>query len=285
MRISKAFSLTKPGIAILLDLVAVTTFVLGLKNMSLAWKVLPLVVAGTFASFSSSLANNFFDMDIDGKMTRTRWRSSFKSGKYYISSIILLLAGSVAISILFLNLATTVWILCGFLSYSVLYTVALKRRTTWNIVIGGVAGSFPALAGWSAVNSPYSLVSVFVAVMVFLWTPTHFWTLAIKYKEDYASAKIPMLPSVKDEKFTVNAILVNTIVLVAFSFSPFLLRIQFPLLYYLLLVPTSIFLVARVAMLEYGRMEIKKVSFKAFLASNYYLSVFLVILMLTVVRL
>ncbi|MEM0135186.1 MAG: heme o synthase [Thermoplasmatales archaeon] len=284
MSISKAFSLTKPGIAVLLDLVALTTFILGLKDASLAWKVVPLLAAGTLASFSSSLANNFIDADIDGKMSRTRWRASFRNRGLYISSILILLTSSLLISLMFLNVATTVWILCGFLSYSVLYTVALKRRTPWNIVIGGIAGSFPALAGWSSVNSPYSLVSIFVATIVFLWTPTHFWTLAIKYRDDYSSANIPMLPSVRDESFTVRAILLNTVILIAFSFSPLILGIQFPPFYYFLLIPISAYLIARVTVLEFRRREIKEVSFKAFLASNYYLSIFLFILMLTAVR-
>ncbi|MEM1996037.1 MAG: heme o synthase [Thermoplasmatales archaeon] len=284
MNISKAFSLTKPGIAVLIDLVALTTFILGLKDASMAWKVIPLLASGTLASFSSSLCNNFFDADIDGKMSRTRWRSAFINRKLYISSILILLISSLLISLIFLNLATTVWILCGFLSYSILYTVILKRRTQWNIVIGGIAGSFPALAGWSSVNSPYSLVSIFVAVIVFLWTPTHFWTLAIKYRDDYSSANIPMLPSVRDESFTVRAIILNTVVLIAFSFSPLILGIRFPSLYYLLLIPISAYLIARVIMLEFRKRELKEVSFKAFLASNYYLSFFLFILVLTAVR-
>ncbi|MGC8645427.1 MAG: heme o synthase [Thermoplasmata archaeon] len=284
MKIARAIKLAKPGIALLLDLVAATTFLLGLRNFSVAWKIVPLIAAGTLASFSSSLANNLFDRDIDGKMERTRWRTSFSNAAYYVVAIASLLLVSLYISLEFLNVATAVWIMAGFLSYSILYTVALKRRTSWNIVIGGIAGSFPALAGWSSVNTPFSPVSIFVAAIVFIWTPTHFWTLAIKYKEDYKKAGIPMLPSVKDERFTVNAVLINTSILVAFSFSPMFLKIQFPMLYYILLVPVSVYLLARVVLLEYARGNVRFLSMKAFLASNYYLTALLIVLMLTVVR-
>jgi len=284
MNFTDKIKLAKPGIAVLLDLVAVTTFLLGLKNISLLWKVFPLLISGTMASFASSLANNYFDRDIDGKMERTKWRASFKGGIYLPLSVISLLAFSLVISMVFLNLFTTIWILGGFLSYSFLYTVALKRRTSWNIVIGGIAGSFPALAGWSSVNTPISPVSIFVAAMVFLWTPTHFWTLAMKYKDDYRKVGIPMLPSIREEKFVVNVILVNTVVLVAFSFLPVFLRIQFPVLYYILLIPASIYLLARVTFLLLPRGNRAARSFKAFLASNYYLSIFLAILILTTLR-
>ena len=280
-KFGKVFSLTKPGIAILLNLVAVTTFSLGLKSVSELWKVVPLLVSGTLASFSSSLANNFIDRDIDTRMGRTRWRASIGNRAGYILSIPLLLGISLTISLIYLNIPTTLWIFGGFLSYSLLYTVLLKRRTSWNIVIGGVAGSFPALAGWSSVNSPISMISFFVAVIVFLWTPTHFWTLALKYKEDYIEADIPMLPAVKNEKYTVNAILINTTVLVAFSFLPVFINMGFPVFYDLLLIPLSAYLIWRVLSLRFKNgKSLLASSLKAFLASNYYLSALLSILIL-----
>ncbi|MEM0136226.1 MAG: heme o synthase [Thermoplasmatales archaeon] len=280
-KFGKAFNLTKPGIAILLDLVAVATFALGLTNLSVLWKVLPLLVSGTLASFSSSLANNFIDRDIDRKMGRTKWRSSIGSTMGYLVAIPVMLGVSLTVSLIFLNVATTLWIFAGFLSYSFLYTLILKRRTSWNIVIGGIAGSFPALAGWSAVNTPISLVSIFVAVIVFLWTPTHFWTLALKYKDDYKSAKIPMLPAVKDERYTINAIIINTFILIAFSFLPLAINMGFPILYDILLAPVSLYFILKVVTLR-SRIgsSLLSSSLRAFLASNYYLSAFLGILIL-----
>lgn len=277
--LSRLFNLTKPGIALLLDLVAVSTFALGLKSTSEVWKIIPLLASGTLASFSSSLANNFIDRDIDSRMRRTKWRSTIGSSIGYILSIPILLAASLSISLLFLNAATTIWIFCGFLSYTVLYTLILKRRTSWNIVIGGIAGSFPALAGWSSVNSPYSEISIFVALVVFLWTPTHFWTLALKYRDDYKEAGIPMLPAVRDERFTINTIIVNTVILISFSLLPVVMHFSFPLLYYALVIPLSAYFLLRVVSLKFreGKMLLAS-SLKAFLASNYYLAAFLAIL-------
>lgn len=280
-KFGKVFSLTKPGIAVLLDLVAVTTFALGLKSVSELWKVVPLLVSGTLASFSSSLANNFIDRDIDTRMGRTRWRAAIGNKTGYILSIPLLLGISLTVSLIYLNIPTTLWIFGGFISYSLLYTVLLKRRTSWNIVIGGIAGSFPALAGWSSVNSSISMISFFVAVIVFLWTPTHFWTLALKYKDDYREANIPMLPAVKNEKYTVNAIFINTLILVAFSFLPVFINMGFPVFYDLLLIPLSAYLIWRVLSIRFKNgKSLLASSLKAFLASNYYLSALLSILIL-----
>ncbi len=278
-RFGSAFRLTKPGIAVLLDLVAVTTFFLALKNFTLIWKIVPLLVSGTLASFSSSLANNYFDRDVDSKMNRTMWRISSSSYLGYLVSIPVLLVSSLLISLVFLNVITTVWIFLGFLSYSVLYTVVLKRKTSWNIVIGGIAGSFPALAGWSAVGSPWSWASVFVAVVVFLWTPPHFWSLAIKYRDDYRSAGIPMLPSVTNERRAIDAVVGSTALLIAFSLIPLLINIGLPILYRYLLIPFSIYLISRVAILKFGRrggMESRAI--KTFLSTNYYLTAILAIL-------
>lgn len=278
-RFGSAFRLTKPGIAVLLDLVAVTTFFLALKNFNLVWKIIPLLVAGTLASFSSSLANNFFDRDVDSKMNRTRWRTSSSSSLGYLISIPALLVAGLTVSLIYLNAVTTIWIFLGFLSYSVLYTIVLKRRTSWNIVIGGIAGSFPALAGWSAVGGPISLASIFVATVVFLWTPPHFWSLAIKYRDDYRAAGIPMLPAVTDERKTIDAVVISTILLIAFSLLPLVVNVGLPILYRYLLIPFSVYLIARVAILRFsrkGKIEVRAI--KTFLSTNYYLTAMLLIL-------
>ena len=283
-KFGRIFNLTKPGIAVLLDLVAVATFALGLRSLSDLWKIVPLLLSGTLASFSSSLANNLIDRDIDTRMGRTKWRTSVGSKLGYLVSIPLLLGVSLSISFIFLNAVTTVWIFSGFLSYALLYTVVLKRRTTWNIVIGGIAGSFPALAGWSSVNSAYSIVSIFVAAIVFLWTPTHFWTLAMKYKDDYRQANIPMLPAVKDERYTINAIIVNTLILVAFSLMPMVVNMGFPVLYNVLVIPVSAYFLLRVISLRVKKgSTLLTSSLKAFLASNYYLTAFLAILVVVAI--
>ncbi len=265
--------LTKPGIALLLDLVALTTFSMGLRNLDLIWKVGPLLFAGTAASFSSSLLNNFIDMDIDNRMKRTSWRSKYANNRAYILSISLLLLSSMIITVIFLNVITAVWIISGFLSYSILYTLILKRNTQWNIVIGGIAGSFPALAGWSSVNTPISFASLFVAIIVFLWTPTHFWSLAIKYRDDYSKAGVPMMPSMVPEKRAVQYILANTIVLGALSMTPIFFDFGFPSTYKFVIIPLTIYLLYEVSVLYPKRgKELAKSAIKAFLASNWYLT-------------
>lgn len=276
---SNAFKLTKPGIAVLLDLVAATTFFMGIRDISLIWKIVPLLAAGTLASFSSSLANNYFDRDLDSRMKRTNWRISAGTNVGYLISIPVLLASSLAITLLFLNYATAVWIFLGFLSYSFLYTMILKRRTTMNIVIGGIAGSFPALAGWSAISTPISWASIFIAAIVFLWTPVHFWSLALKYKDDYKGAGIPMLPAVVDESKSVMAIIISTIILITFSFIPVFVNVGLPALYKYALIPVSAYLIFRVILLKAKRNRNLEVSaLKAFLSSNYYLTAILLIL-------
>lgn len=277
----EAFKLAKPGIALLLNLVAVTTFFLGIESISSLWKIAPLLFAGTFASFSSSLTNNYLDRDIDSKMSRTAWRANIGSNSIYLLSITGLLIASLSVSQIFLNTATTVWIFLGYLSYSFLYTVVLKRRTRWNIVLGGIAGSFPALAGWSAVNTSISPVSIFVAMLVFVWTPTHFWTLAMKYKNDYKRVGVPMMPSVTSEPRAVNLIIANTVILLIFSMLPIFFDFGFPTLYDYLVIPVSAYLLVRILMMKSKTgNDLVKSSLKAFLASNYYLTSLMFVLII-----
>lgn len=277
------FKLLKPGITLLLDLVAVSTFFLGIDNRSLIWKLLPLLISGTLASFSSSLLNNYLDRDIDIKMRRTLWRSEFSWNFYYILSIFAMLTISLLISYFYINMVTTLWILLGFLSYSILYTLILKKNTSWNIVIGGIAGSFPALAGWSSVNSPISFQSAYVAILIFLWTPTHFWSLALKYRNDYKIAEIPMMPSLLPVKRSTEIIFANTMILAAFTTLP-LFYGGFPFVFKVLIIPISGYLLYEAFKLLTSSVEnIDKKAIKVFLASNYFLTGALLLIIIGVI--
>ncbi|EQD29685.1 protoheme IX farnesyltransferase, partial [mine drainage metagenome] len=192
------------------------------------------------------------------------------------------LLGSMLLSYILINFLTTLFIFLGFLSYFLLYTVILKRRTTWNIVIGGIAGSFPALAGWAAVSGNVSVTSLFIAFLVFMWTPTHFWSLASYRSEDYKNANIPMLPAVVGVKAGYRWILVNTVILIAFSLLPvFFTAFKFPsifhvgIIYYVVAVIFDAYLIYR--LIEIHSKQYAPAQFRsAFIFSNFYLLVLLI---------
>jgi protoheme IX farnesyltransferase len=125
-----------------------------------------------------------------------------------------------AIAYLEFNVVTMLMVLMGILSYIFLYTLYLKPRTMWNIVIGGVAGVFPALAGWAAATGFVAWPGLFIGLLVFLWTPPHFWGLSMKFKEDYQKTGTPMLSVLKTENEVVHMIVYSSIPLFAFSLLP-----------------------------------------------------------------
>jgi protoheme IX farnesyltransferase len=175
---------------------------------------------------SSGVFNNIYDSDIDERMARvsTRRKVVATNRNLMISLLILLFSASMIVGFAFLNYVSVLFIIAGFLSYAILYTVILKRRTDLNIVFGGIAGSFPALAGSAAVAGIVPPAAIFIAVLVFVWTPTHFWSLAIKYKDDYKNANIPMLPAVKGIGTTRIFILVNSVILAFVTITPFIFK-------------------------------------------------------------
>ncbi len=227
MRIRDFANITKLEITFLIIIVAITGFLAAPLSLNKIFIIIPLVISGALASMSASVLNNIYDMDIDRKMNRTARRTSIlneNSRSIFLFMAIIFLALSVFISLYFINALTMVLIVGGFLSYLFLYTIFLKRRTVWNIVIGGIAGSFPALAGWSSVMNDISLTSVFIALLVFVWTPTHFWSLASSNTEDYIRADIPMLPAVKGREKGAEWIVGNTTIMIIYSYIPLLVH-------------------------------------------------------------
>jgi protoheme IX farnesyltransferase len=215
--------ITKLEITILIDLVAITAFILVPGSLSHPLILFLLLLSGTLASMSASIFNNIYDMDIDIKMKRTKSRSgtlNINTRNYIFAISTAMIVISFAISSIFINFLTAIFIFGGFLSYVFLYTILLKRRTTWNIVIGGIAGGFPALAGWAALTNSVSLTSLFLAFLVFMWTPTHFWNLSINNVDDYKASDVPMLPAIVGIKKTEFWIIVNTTILVFYSLIP-----------------------------------------------------------------
>lgn len=275
----KQFSkLSKLEITILIDIVAIAAFLSVPSSFSNIVLIVPLIFSGTLASMSASIMNNAYDVDIDSEMKRTNYRTEIinsENRNRYIALGVALLAVSMLVSYFALNLLTMLFILGGFLSYVFLYTVFLKRRTTWNIVIGGVAGSFPALAGWAALMNDVSTTSLFIAFLVFLWTPTHFWSLATGNLEDYRNANVPMLPAVVGIKRGGFWIFVNTVILVVYSVLPFFIHLfDVGLPYYVIAAVMDVLMIYYVAKPYFGNND--KGYRAAFHFSNFYLLFLLV---------
>jgi len=179
-----------------------------------------IIIAGTLASAGSSALNHFYDKDIDPRMKRTSTRP-IPSGRMKAKHVLLygfaVSSASVVYAAFTLNLVSTFFIALGIFFYVVVYTIWLKRKNSWNIVIGGFAGSAAAMAGWSAATGSMDILGLLVGFLVFVWTPSHFWCLAMKIRDDYEEAKIPMLPVVIGMQKTSNYILLNTTILLPYS--------------------------------------------------------------------
>ncbi|MCS7142866.1 MAG: heme o synthase [Aigarchaeota archaeon] len=195
-RLRDLISITKPKIALLNLMTCLTCYFAGSGPIVGA---LPLFISGYLAAGGSAVLNNYLDKELDSKMRRTVKRP-IPSGRLnpFLTLVmgLLMLIASLVISAYTLNPLTSLLMLSGALFYVIVYTLVLKRRTYWNIVIGGAAGSFPPLAGWAAATGTVAAVPALLAVLIFLWTPGHFWALSIRAVDDYRAAGIPMLPAV-----------------------------------------------------------------------------------------
>jgi protoheme IX farnesyltransferase len=187
-------------------------------------QMLVLGLSVLIASASAGAFNQYVEHDLDRQMSRTRDRP-FAAGRLvhdarWVWLIMALLAGSVAAAGYALNPLTALHVFLGAFFYAIVYTVWLKRRTWWNIVIGGLAGSFAVLAGAAAAGAPFDPQPLLLAMVLFLWTPSHFWSLAIAYREDYVAAGVPMLPAVIGNQRSARVIFGNTAALVSVSLLP-----------------------------------------------------------------
>jgi heme o synthase len=194
-----------------------------------AWQVIALGLAVTLASAAAGAFNQLAERDLDARMRRTHKRAfvtgQLTAGPLWQIAIVATGAAGVGLAALTLNAWSALYTFLGAFTYAVVYTVWLKRRTWWNIVIGGLAGSFAVMAGAAAV-SPHAALQALplaFAVVLFLWTPPHFWSLAIAYHDDYAAARVPMLPVVVGDARAAQAILAGSLLLVATSLVPALL--------------------------------------------------------------
>jgi protoheme IX farnesyltransferase len=192
-------ALTKPRIIELLLVTTVPTMVLAEQGMPSLWLVLATLVGGTLAAGSANALNCYCDRDIDVLMHRTSRRPL---AQHTVQPFNALVFGLVLGVLAFVGLWATTNLLSAVLAvtaiafYVLVYTMLLKRRTSQNIVWGGAAGCMPVLIGWSAVTGTVGWPAVVLFLVIFLWTPPHFWALAMRFRDDYAAADVPMLPVV-----------------------------------------------------------------------------------------
>ena len=225
MGINEIIEISKPRIVVLLVITAVTSMYAASKLVSGSPQLeyldyLHIIIAGGLASAGSSALNHYYDKDIDPKMSRTSSRP-IPSGRMAASHVLIygLIVSCVSVVYGFfaLNAVSAFFIAVGIFSYVIIYTVWLKRKNTSNIVIGGIAGSAAAWAGWAAATGSMDLLGFLVGFLVFVWTPSHFWCLAMKIKDEYAQAEVPMLPVVIGMQKTSKFILGNTLILIPYS--------------------------------------------------------------------
>ena len=223
MGLKEVLEISKPRIVVLLVITAVTSMYAASKLIGPEldyFGLLHIIIAGTLASAGSSALNHYYDKDIDPMMKRTSTRP-IPSGRMKAKHVLIYGFGVSAASVIYaaftLNLVTTFFIALGIFFYIAVYTIWLKRRNASNIVIGGLAGSAASWAGWSAATGSMDLLGFLVGFLVFVWTPSHFWCLAMKIRDDCAEAKIPMLPVMIGMQKTSNYILVNTAILLPYS--------------------------------------------------------------------
>jgi protoheme IX farnesyltransferase len=215
-------ALTKPKVQSLLLLTTVTTMlVAGSPSIEL---IIATCIGGYLSAGGAGAVNHWFDRDIDAQMARTATRP-IPAGRIAPRTALLFGCALGVLAFVWLTLTTNVLAAAlsfsGFLGYTLMYTVWLKRRTWQNIVWGGAAGAVPPLVGWAAVTGGLTGLPIYLFAIVFFWTPPHFWALSILMKDEYAKVGVPMLPVVRGEDETRRQILLYSILLYAVSQLPF----------------------------------------------------------------
>lgn len=219
------WELTKPGVVALLMVTAVIGMFLATPGM-VPLRVLTLGTLGlALAMMASAVVNQVMDQRIDAIMARTRKRPLVE-GRVNTGAALLFAAALCLLSLfildVFINRLTAVLTFFGVIGYAFIYTLWLKRATPQNIVIGGLAGAIPPLLGWTAVTNDVHPYALLLVLIIFAWTPPHFWALAIHRRDEYAKAEIPMLPVTHGLEFTKTSVLLYTVILFLIALLPYL---------------------------------------------------------------
>lgn len=274
MEIKRYLPLFKLRICSLITFSAIVGLIAAQSKDFTFGKLLFLVIATMLASTSASAFNHYFDSDIDSLMKRTKKRP-LPAGGIINSRTVLgiaaaLFAASLLVSFKALNPMVAVHLALGAFVYAIVYTVWLKRRSWLNIIIGGLAGSFAVLAGGASVNPEFCMPPALLAVVMFFWTPSHFWSFAIFHKEEYERAGVPMLPVVIGDSRTARYILINTVLLVASSLVPYFLGYNGPIYLVAAVAVGVYFIVWNIRLL---RNPTKDIAWKNFKISMMYLGI------------
>jgi protoheme IX farnesyltransferase len=213
-------ALTKPRIIELLLITTLPTMIVAERGLPPAWLMAATLLGGALAAGGANAINMFVDRDIDKLMHRTSKRPLVTGAVTPRAALTFAITLEVAAFIelwAWVNLLSAILAISATLFYVFVYTLWLKRTSSQNIVIGGAAGAVPVLVGWAAVTDSLSWTPVVMFAIIFVWTPPHFWSLAVKYKDDYRAASVPMLPAVATFKRTAREILFYSVLLVAVS--------------------------------------------------------------------
>lgn len=217
-RVKDVITLTKPVIVLLLLITTISGMFFAAKGVPATQTLVVTMIGGMLAAGGSGAINQYLDANLDKEMQRTAKRP-IPAGRIYPAEALALGVAFCVISLylffIFINPLSTFLTFLGMVYYVYIYSVLLKKATAQNIVIGGGAGALPAAIGWTAVTGSLELPAIFLFMIIFLWTPPHFWALAIVRRLDYAKASVPMLPVVKGEAATRKAIFEYSLILVA----------------------------------------------------------------------
>lgn len=271
-------TLTKPKVISLLLATTVAAMFIAASGWPGTWPLIGLLIGGYMSAGAAGVFNMVYDRDVDGRMKRTARRPTvtnvvptthamaFGLVLMVLSFVIIWSAG---------NLLAALLSWAGIAFYILIYTMWLKRSTWQNIVIGGAAGAIPPLVGWAAVTGELSLLAWLLFGLVFVWTPVHFWALALMIKDDYEKVGIPMAPSVIGERATVMQMAMYAVLTIVLTVIPFAMQ-EFSLVYFLAAVALNVVLAVRMARLfwqaQQGVRIDRKVALPVYLYSMLYLA-------------
>jgi heme o synthase len=223
------YEMTKPKVVLLIAFTALVGMLLSTEGW-VPWQALLFGLAGiSLAAASGAVINHIIDQRIDALMDRTSWRpipSGHMDSSHAMTFALLLGGISMAMLYFLVNPLTALLTCLALIGYAVIYTRYLKRSTPQNIVWGGLAGAAPPLLGWSAATGEVTLEAFLLLLIIFVWTPPHFWPLAIHRRDDYAKANIPMLPVTHGIDFTKQQVLIYSVMLLAVSLLPFAIHMS-----------------------------------------------------------
>jgi heme o synthase len=219
------YYVTKPNVITLLVFTGAATYAAAAGIHISIFKLVMVSASIWLGSAAANTIGSYFDRDIDAVMKRTRTRpiptGRIKASRAVEYGLALLIA-SLAIAWIFLSPLSTLCMAIGFLDYTVVYSFLLKRRSPSNIILGGFSGAMPVLVGYFTASNPVLpfVTALFISFLVFFWIPEHIWSLAVRFKQDYTDAKIPMLPTVVSERTAIRVIAITSVVMIIYSLLP-----------------------------------------------------------------